>query len=80
MGNNSAVEHPDHYTSHPSGIEAIEIIEHYNFNIGSAMKYLWRNGLKNVTNQSKIDEQIQDLYKAIWYIRRECEKLKKEKK
>ena len=27
-----AVNHPAHYTSHPSGIEVIQITEHENFN------------------------------------------------
>ncbi len=36
------VNHPKHYTSHPSGIEAIQITEHYDFCIGNAIKYLWR--------------------------------------
>ena len=57
-----AVSHPSHYTSHPSGVECIQITRHYNFNIGNAIKYLWRNGLKDE------DAQIQDLEKAIWYI------------
>lgn len=40
------VNSPRHYTSHPSGIECIQITEHYGFNVGNAIKYLWRNGLK----------------------------------
>ena len=59
---NNPVSHPSHYTSHPSGVECIQITRHYNFNIGNAIKYLWRNGLKDE------DAQIQDLEKAIWYI------------
>ncbi|MFD0384476.1 DUF3310 domain-containing protein [Streptomyces stramineus] len=38
----SAVDHPAHYTSHPSGVECIEITQHFNFPIGNAIKYLWR--------------------------------------
>lgn len=57
------VNHPPHYTSHPSGVECIDITEHMTFNIGNAMKYLWRAGLK-----APLDE---DLAKAIWYIQRE---------
>ena len=41
------VNHPSHYCSHPSGVECITIVRHYDFNIGSAMKYLWRHGLKH---------------------------------
>ena len=33
------VNHPKHYTQHPSGIECIEVTEHFNFNIGNAIKY-----------------------------------------
>ena len=67
-----AVNHPKHYNSHPSGIECIQIIRHLNFNIGSAIKYLWRAGLKNQ------NPTIQDLEKAIWYIKDEIERLKQE--
>lgn len=38
----NAVEHPSHYTQHPSGIECIQIVEHFNFNRGNAIKYIWR--------------------------------------
>ena len=63
------VNHPKHYTSDPSGIECIQVTRHRNFNIGNAMKYLWRNGLKDS------DAQIQDLRKAIWYIEDEIKRL-----
>ena len=63
------VNNPVHYTQHPSGIEAIEITEHFNFNCGNAIKYIWRAGLKG--------NAIQDLQKAAWYIEREINKLKK---
>lgn len=63
------VDHPDHYNSHPKGIECIDVIEDMNFNIGSAVKYLWRAGLKP---SSSADE---DLQKAIWFIERERERL-----
>jgi len=61
------VNHPPHYTSHPSGIECIEITEHMNFCIGNAMKYLWRAGLKG--------DAIEDLMKARWYVEREIARL-----
>lgn len=63
------VNHPKHYTSHPSGIEAITICEHFNFNVGNAIKYLWRAGLKDK------DAELLDLQKAEWYVRREIERL-----
>ena len=54
---------PKHYTAHPSGVECITITEHFSFNIGNAVKYLWRCGLKG--------DEIEDLKKARWYIDRE---------
>jgi hypothetical protein len=64
---NDNVNHPKHYTNHPSGVECIEITEHMNFCIGNAIKYLWRAGLKG--------EQIEDLRKARWYIDREIARI-----
>ena len=43
---NDTVNHPKHYTSHPSGIECIQVTQHYDFCIGNAIKYLWRAGKK----------------------------------
>lgn len=57
------VNHPEHYTAHPSGVECIEITEHMGFNLGNAIKYIWRADLKG--------QSIQDLQKAVWYIQRE---------
>lgn len=71
------VNHPKHYTSHPSGIECIQVTEHYNFNIGNAIKYLWRNGLKDEDGKELREKQIEDLKKAAWYINREIEKLER---
>jgi hypothetical protein len=34
------VNHPKHYTNHPSGIECIEITQHHDFCVGNAIKYL----------------------------------------
>lgn len=60
------VEHPQHYTQHPSGVECIQITEWMGFNLGNAMKYIWRADLKfNAT---------EDLRKAIWYIQREIDR------
>jgi hypothetical protein len=66
-----AVNHPKHYTSDPSGVECIQITRHRNFNIGNAIKYLWRAGLKE-------DAKIQDLRKAIWYIEDEIKRLEEQ--
>jgi hypothetical protein len=64
---NDPVNHPKHYTEHPSGVECIEITEHMNFCVGNAIKYLWRAGLKG--------EQVEDLRKARWYIDREISRI-----
>jgi len=61
------VNSPAHYTSHPSGIEAITLCEHENFCLGNALKYLLRCGKKG--------DAVQDLRKAIWYIEREINRL-----
>lgn len=63
------VNHPKHYTSHPSGVECITITRHYCFDIGNAIKYLWRAGLKKDIAQQDIDKEIEDLEKSIWYIK-----------
>ena len=63
------INHPPHYTSHPTGTECIDIIEHVdNYNLGAAMKYLWR-----VTFGTKSDP-IKDLQKAKWHIERELKR------
>lgn len=62
------VNHPFHYTQHPSGIECIEITRHYNFSIGNAIKYCWRAGLKSEEGYDDTQKEIEDLEKAIWYI------------
>jgi len=66
------VNHPPHYGSHPSGVECIRITEHYNFNVGNAIKYLWRAGLKEGV------DPVEDLKKAAWYVNREIERLSRE--
>ena len=59
------VNHPKHYTEHPSGVECIQITEHMGFNLGNAVKYIWRADLKG--------NSIQDLEKAVWYVQREIQ-------
>jgi hypothetical protein len=63
------VNHPPHYTSDPSGVECIQITRHRNFNVGNAIKYLWRAGIKDDA------KQIEDLKKAIFYINDEINRL-----
>jgi hypothetical protein len=65
-GMNDPVNQPKHYTDHPSGVECIQITEHMGFNLGNAIKYIWRADLKN--------DAIEDLKKARWYISREIDR------
>jgi hypothetical protein len=76
---NDPVNNPSHYTSSAAKcklcsepIECIDITEHMNFCLGNAVKYIWRAGLKNE------DRTIQDLEKAIWYIKRHIGKLEEQ--
>jgi hypothetical protein len=64
-----SVNHPPHYNSHPSGVECITVTEHMNFNLGNAVKYIWRAGLKS-------EAAVVDLEKAHWYVEREILRLK----
>lgn len=64
------VNHSPHYTSHPSGVECIEVTRHMSFNLGNAIKYLWRSDSKGA--------QIQDLEKAVFYIQDEIKRLSDE--
>lgn len=68
------VNHPAHYNQsaakclscgHP--IECIDVIEHMPLNIGNAVKYAWRAGLKG--------NLVEDLKKGIWYLNREIERI-----
>lgn len=72
---NDQVNHPKHYTSDPSGIECIDVTRHRNFNIGNAIKYLWRAGIKEDKDRKLVDKQIEDLNKAIWYLVDEIHRL-----
>lgn len=63
------VNKPKHYNSHPAGIECIEVIEHLPYNVGAAIKYLWRAGQKDGNST------LQDLAKSIWHLNREIDRL-----
>ena len=67
-----AVNHPVHYTNHPSGVECIAITEHFGFCIGNAIKYCWRAGLKG--------DALEDLKKARWYLDREIARLQQSRR
>jgi hypothetical protein len=64
-----AVNHPKHYNAHPSGVECIQVVEHMTFNVGNAIKYLWRAGLKGSA------PLLEDLKKARWYLDREIQRV-----
>ncbi len=63
------VNHPPHYNNSQAKcecgrrIECIDVTRHLSFNIGNAIKYLWRCDLKS--------SPIEDLRKAVWYIQDE---------
>ena len=62
---------PRHYRTHPSGVECIQITEHFNFNLGNVIKYVWRHLHRN-------SGKIQDIEKAKWYLEREIKRIRKE--
>lgn len=53
---------PSHYKQHPSGLECHDITKHLSFDLGNAIKYLWRAGLKPRENPSE------PYNKALWYV------------
>lgn len=65
------VNHPDHYNKHPAGIECIDVIEPFPYNVGASIKYMWRAGLKG--------DALEDLMKAHWHIVREIGRLQRGK-
>ena len=67
------INHPDHYNWVP-GVECIDVVEHFNFNLGNAIKYIWRAGRKRERSWRE------DLEKAAWYIQREIELREREEK
>lgn len=70
------VNHPSHYTwlKELCGIEVLDITRHLDFNTGNAVKYLLRAGRKDPK------KTIEDLEKAIFYIKDKINMLKNENK
>ena len=60
------VNHPAHYKNHPSGVECLTITREMCFNLGCAVKYIWRCDLKH--------DAIEDLRKAVFYIEDEIKR------
>ena len=73
---NDNVNHPSHYTwlKELCGIEVLDITRHLDFNTGNAVKYLLRAGRKDPK------KTIEDLEKAIFYIKDKINMLKNENK
>jgi hypothetical protein len=65
------VDTPDHYTSHPSGIETIDITKHESFLRGNILKYILRAPYKGF--------EVEDLKKAQKYLAWEIERLENER-
>ena len=59
------INHPPHYNSGKAKcecgrrIECIDVTRHLGFNLGNAVKYIWRSEHKNGT---------EDIKKAMWYL------------
>ena len=72
---NNSVNHPEHYGGKTNTYEAIKVIRAWNlnFNLGNTIKYIARAGKKDET------KLIEDLEKALWYLKDEIEHLKKVK-
>ena len=71
------VNHPQHYTwlKELCGIEVIDITRHMNFCCGCALKYILRAGHKKDASLTDKEKQIEDLNKAIWYLKDEIKRI-----
>jgi hypothetical protein len=65
-----SVNHPAHYNQY-EGLEVWDLVELMTFNLGNAVKYVARAGHKDAS------KEIEDLSKAIAYIRRELKRVDK---
>ena len=80
------VSHPSHYTwlKDKCGIEVIDITRHLDFDLGNAIKYIFRAGRKPIINENLSDDflraAIQDLKKALFYINDKIDMLENEYK
>lgn len=75
---NNRVNHPTHYTwlKECCGVEVIDITRHLSFNLGNVIKYVLRSGHKEEEGMSIEDKTIEDLEKAIFYLKDEVSRLK----
>lgn len=81
------IDHPIHYNINKPviiaegkeiPIECIDVTRNMPFWKGNAIKYLWRAGHKSEMGKSDKAKEIEDLYKAIWYIQDRINQLKLE--
>ena len=74
--NAEQVSHPSHYAwlKDLCGVEPLDICRHLDFNTGNAIKYLLRKD-KVDGNKTKTDKRIEDLHKAVFYIKDEIKLL-----
>lgn len=68
------VHHPEHYGGKENTYESIKVIEAWNlgFCLGNTIKYISRAGKKDP------QAEIEDLNKALWYLKRRIDQLKYE--
>lgn len=71
------VNSPNHYKSSNNRFEVIDIIEFFNLNFhrGNVLKYLLRSGKKEEAGYNSVEKEIEDLEKAIWYLKREVKRI-----
>ena len=76
-GKSDQVSHPSHYAwlKDLCGVEPLDICRHLDFNTGNAIKYLLRKD-KVDGNKTKTEKRIEDLHKAVFYIKDEIKLLK----
>ena len=67
------VNNPSHYTwlKEKCGVEVIDITRHFDFDLGNSLKYIMRAGHKHDYSITDKDKTIQDLEKAIFYLKDE---------
>lgn len=73
------INHPKHYNELNAfcvtcgkSIECIEVVRNMQFNLGNAIKYIWRCSHKG--------SKVEDLKKAIWYLQDEITRIEKSNK
>lgn len=69
------VNHPDHYGGKENQYEVVKVCENWDLDkdayLFNVVKYVARAGKKNP------EKELEDLTKALWYLNRKIENLKK---